>query len=49
MSMSLVLLCMINSGNINAYVLGKKDAIQEWSSLIGPMDPDVARKESPTR
>jgi nucleoside diphosphate kinase len=40
---------MINSGNIHAFALGIKDAIQEWCTVIGPADPDVARKESPSR
>ncbi|KAH7366379.1 hypothetical protein KP509_18G075700 [Ceratopteris richardii] len=37
----------LSSGVIYVFVLGKKHAIKEWITLIGPSDPDVARRESP--
>lgn len=36
----------ISSGILYAFVLGKKNAVQEWALLIGPSDPDIARSES---
>ncbi|KAI5077443.1 hypothetical protein GOP47_0007267 [Adiantum capillus-veneris] len=38
----------MSSGVLYALVLGKKKAVQEWASLVGPFDPDIARKESPS-
>lgn len=40
---------LINSGILYALVLGKKNAVQDWMSVIGPYDPDIARRESPSR